>query len=67
MKLLKNIWIAINAWSIANLTSCEVWYAVYPDGRKTRRLGHREAKSCKDIWGGKLYVDWKYAKELAAL
>lgn len=46
-------------WFIAHLTWYPVWRVTYSDGRRTRLLGYREAKSLKQCFGGKLWIDYE--------
>ena len=37
---------------------CRTWRVTYPDGKETRLLGYSEAKGCKEVFGGKMWVDY---------
>jgi len=63
---MKKIWLSIKAWWWAHTTSCAVWRVKYPDGRRIYHLPYSEAKSCQKMWGGKLYIDYKYAKNIVS-
>jgi hypothetical protein len=42
---------------IKHFTDRWVWRVEYPDGKRTRLLGKIEAKSLKEVHGGRLYMD----------
>ena len=46
-------------WIIANTSDRLVWRVKYLDGRKTRLLSYHEASNLKQIYGGKLYIDYE--------
>lgn len=53
----------LKIWFRAIFLDYWYWRVKYNDGRITRRLSYGEAKSLKDFFGGKLYIDYSLNKE----
>lgn len=45
-------------WFIATTTNRLVWRVTYSNGQSTRLLSYSEAKSLKDCFTGKLWIDY---------
>jgi len=50
-------------WFKATFLDYWYWAVEYRNGKKTRLLSYTEAKSLKDVFGGKLFIDYQYVKE----
>lgn len=48
----------LKIWFRAVLLDYWYWRVTYPDGKQTRKLSYGEAKSLKQVYGGKLWVDY---------
>lgn len=46
-------------WFRANFLDYRYWRVTYKDGKETRLLYYAEAKGLKDVFGGKLWIDYK--------
>lgn len=49
-------------WWRANVLDYPYWRVAYKNGEKTRLLHWREAKGLKDVFNGKLYIDYNAVK-----
>jgi hypothetical protein len=45
-------------WFRAQFCDYPYWRVTYKDGRKTHRLYWREANGLKEVFGGKLWIDY---------
>lgn len=55
MKWLRNI----RTWFQAVFLDYRLWYVVYKDGRRTYLLHYAEAKPLKEVFKGKLFIEYK--------
>lgn len=54
----------INIWFAVHINDWPVYRVTYKNGEKTYPLHYAEAKGCRDVFGGNLWVDWEYAEKL---
>lgn len=54
----------ILTWYRATFLDYPLWRVRYNDGTKTILLHYHEAKSLKDVFGGKLFIDYTINKEV---
>jgi hypothetical protein len=47
-------------WWKANMLDYPYWRVTYKDGKQTSLLYWREASNLKDVFNGKLWIDYKY-------
>lgn len=57
MKIFKRISIWWQAWT----TSCRCWRVTYKDGKRTYPLSYSEAKGLRDVFNGKMWIDYDYS------
>jgi len=51
---------AVRTWFRANFQDYPYWRVTYKDGKRTRLLYWGEAHSLKQVFGGKLCIDYEY-------
>jgi hypothetical protein len=51
-------WFRLKAWWHVCVNDWPVYRVDYVDGNRTRLLGKREAKSCAEVFHGRVYIDW---------
>jgi hypothetical protein len=49
----------IPKWIEAHLGFVQVWRVTYPDGGVTRLMDKAEVTNYRDIFGGKIWIDYK--------
>jgi hypothetical protein len=48
----------IKIWIRARFCDWPYWRVTYNNGERTYRLHYREAKGLRDVFGGKLWIDY---------
>ena len=57
----------IKIWWMAWICDYPFFRVIYKDGDRTHTLNKRQAKSLRDVFSGKLIIDYEYAENFINL